>query len=229
MYSALFLAFQQLADTRIRTLVARAVVISAVIFIALVFGINWALTSTSFFGIEWLDSGVAILGGTAAFAIGLLIFPALTGIIISFMLGQIARAVEARHFPDLPEVREEPVAEIVKHAARFASITIGLNLLVLVVVAPTLLVTVILAPLIPFVFCALNGYLLGREYFEFAALRRLDPAAMQSLRRGNKTRIFMCGIVISVLMAIPLVNWLMPVVAAAYMLHVFEYVRRSTN
>lgn len=226
MFSALFLAIQQLADKRIRSVVVRAVVVSGVVFIALIFGISWTLTSTSFFGIEWLDSGVPILGGATAFAIGLLIFPALTGLVISFMMEEIARAVETRHFPDLPGVREEPIWEMVRHAARFASIAVGLNLLVLVFVVPVLLITFVLAPLIPFVFCALNGYLLGREYFEFAALRRLDPAAMQLLRRRHKTRIFICGIVISVLMAIPLVNWLMPVVAAAYMVHVFEHARR---
>ncbi|MEE2996034.1 MAG: EI24 domain-containing protein [Pseudomonadota bacterium] len=227
MFSALFLAIQQLADKRIRSVVVRAVVVSAVVFIALVFGISWTLSSTSFFGMKWLDSGVAILGGATAFAIGLLIFPALTGLVISFMMEEIARAVETRHFPDLPDVREEPIWEMVSHAARFASIALGLNLLVLVFVVPVLLFTFVLAPLIPFVFCALNGYLLGREYFEFAALRRLDPAAMQLLRRRHKTRILICGIVISVLMAIPLVNWLMPVVAAAYMVHVFEHARRS--
>ena len=75
------------------------------------------------------------------------------------------------------------------------------------------------------VFYALNGYLLGREYFEFAAVRRLDPKNGRTLRRRYRIRVFVCGIAIAVLMTIPFVNWLMPVVAAAYMVHVFEGVR----
>ena len=39
----------------------------------------------------------------------------------------------------------------------------------------------------------------------------------------------MCGIAIAVLMTIPFVNWLMPVVAAAYMVHVFEGIRVRTE
>jgi CysZ protein len=229
MFSGLFLAIEQLGDPRIRSVIIRSVLISAVIFIALVVAIGWALSGTSLFGIEWLDQGVAFLGGSAAFVIGLFIFPALTGLIISFMLEEIARAVEARHFPELSDAREEPVMEMVANAARFAGITIVLNLLVFILVVPVLLITIVLIPLIPFVFYALNGYLLGREYFEFAAVRRLEPAAGRALRWRHKTRIFMCGIVIAVLMTIPFVNWLMPVVAAAYMVHVFEHARRRAE
>ena len=90
MFSGLFLAIEQLGDPRIRSVIIRSVLISAVIFIALVVAIGWALSGTSLFGIEWLDQGVAFLGGSAAFVIGLFIFPALTGLIISFMLEEIA-------------------------------------------------------------------------------------------------------------------------------------------
>ena len=142
------------------------------------------------------------------------------------MLEKIARAVEARHYPDLPPAREEPVAEILTNAARFAGITIVLNLLVFVFVVPILLITIVLIPLIPFVFYALNGYLLGREYFEFAAVRRLESAAGRALRKQYRTRIFLCGILIAVLMTVPFLNWLMPIIAAAYMVHVFEDLRK---
>ena len=101
-----------------------------------------------------------------------------------------------------------------------------LNLLVFVFVVPILLITIVLIPLIPFVFYALNGYLLGREYFEFAAVRRLEPPAGRALRKKFRTRIFLCGILIAVLMTVPFVNWLMPVIAAAYMVHVFEDLRK---
>lgn len=225
MFSGLFLAVEQLGDPRIRSVVIRAVIFSAVIFIALVAGISWALSGTSLFGIAWLDKGVAYLGGSAAFVIGLFIFPALTGLIISCMLEEIARAVEARHFPDLPDAREEPIMQMVSNAARFSVKTIVLNVLVFILVVPVLLITIVLIPLIPFVFYALNGYLLGQDYFEFAALRRLEPAAGRALRRQHKSRVFICGTVIAVLMTVPFLNWLMPIVAAAYMVHVFEHAR----
>jgi len=138
------------------------------------------------------------------------------------MLEEIASAVEARHYPGLPPAREEPVIEMMGNAVRFAAVTVLLNLLVFIIVVPLLLVTIVMIPFIPFVFYALNGYLLGQEYFEFAAVRRLDSATGRTLRRHFKFRIFICGIVIAVLMTIPFVNWLMPIVSMAYMVHLFE-------
>jgi len=226
MFSGFVKAVGQLGDPRIRGVVIRAVLFSTVIFVALVVTVSLTLSGNELFGIAWLDKPIALLGGSAAFIIGLLLFPAIAGLIISFMLEEIARAVEARHYPDLPPAREEPVAEMLTNAARFAGITIVLNLLVLVFVVPILLITIIFIPLIPFVFYALNGYLLGCEYFEFAAGRRLEPPAGQALRKQYRTRIFLCGILIAVLMTVPFLNWLMPVIAAAYMVHVFEDLRK---
>ena len=83
--------------------------------------------------------------------------------------------------------------EMVSNAARFAVKTIVLNALVFITVVPILLMTIVLIPLIPFVFYALNGYLLGHDYFEFAALRRLEPAAGRALRRQHKSRVLCAG------------------------------------
>jgi len=229
-FSGLFLAIEQLGDPRIRGVIIRAVLISAIIFIALIYGISWLLGGLSVFGIGLLDQAIGFLGGSAAFIIGLFIFPAFTGLIISFMLEEIASAVEARHYPALPAPHEEPMIEMLANAGRFAALTVALNLLVFVFIVPVMLITIVLIPLIPFVFYALNGYLLGREYFEFAAVRRLEPTTGRALRRRYKIRIFLCGIAITMLMTVPFVNWLMPVIAAAYMLHIFEGVRpRAEN
>lgn len=226
MISGLFLAFEQLGDPRIRGVIVRAVLISLVIFVGLMVLMSWALSGLSLVGIDWVDWIIRFFGGSAGFFLGIWFFPAFTGIIVSFMLEPIARAVEARHYPELPPAREEPVVEMLVNAARFTGVTVGLNVLVLLVIVPILLITVVLIPVIPFVFYALNGYLLGREYFEFASVRRLDPAPGRALRKRYRNRIFLCGLAIAVLMTVPVLNWFMPVVAAAYMVHVFEGVRQ---
>ena len=115
------------------------------------------------------------------------------------------------------------------HGIRYLVAAVFLNLAAFVFVFPVMLATVILAPLIPFVFYAINGYLLGREYFEIVSVRRLDPHIARALRKRHKFRIFMCGIVIAMLMTLPLVSWLMPVIAVAFMVHVFEDIQTSDN
>ena len=145
--------------------------------------------------------------------------------ISSFMLERVAVAVEARHYPNLSDTRNEAIWAVMAYAFRFTCISVVLNLGVLLLAVPAMLMTLILTPLIPFVFFFINGYLIGREYFEFVAARRLNPQAVSVLRKRYKKRILMYGIIIAVLMTVPFVNWLMPVIAAAYMVHNFETIR----
>ena len=147
---------------------------------------------------------------------------------MSFMLDEVASAVEARHFPNLPTPRREAVIQTVVNTVRFACVAIALNLLVFIFVVPVLVFTVFLTPLIPFILYALNGYLVGREYFELAAMRRLDPQDGQALWRRHKARVFICGTLITILMTVPLLNWLMPIIATAFMVHIFEDARQCT-
>ena len=77
-----------------------------------------------------------------------------------------------------------------------------------------------------FLFLALNGYLLGRGYFELVALRRLDAGEARRVRRRFTGRVFLGGVVIAGLFALPFVNLVAPVVATAFMLHIFEALPR---
>ncbi len=81
-------------------------------------------------------------------------------------------------------------------------------------------------PLNLFVFYGLNGYLLGREYFELVAARRFDMAGVRRLRRAYRGRLLLAGAVIAFLLTVPIVNLVTPVVATGFMLHVFERLRR---
>ena len=77
-----------------------------------------------------------------------------------------------------------------------------------------------------FVFLGLNGYLFGRTYFEVVALRRLDRGTAKAVRRHFAGRVFIGGLVITGLFSLPLVNLVAPVIATAFMVHVFESLRR---
>ena len=105
----------------------------------------------------------------------------------------------------------------------YAAIAVLLNLALL----PRYLFFFWIPPRIVFVFTALNGYLLGREYFELIAPRRLEPAAVRPMWKRYRGRLWIAGMIITLLLSIPIVNWIMPVAAAAFMLHIFEQLRRQ--
>ncbi len=217
MITALVKAFGQLPDPRFRRVIFRtflwSVALSAVLFMAAA----WGVTQIQATGIGWLDGTIEILGGAAAFVIALVLFPGLASIVVGLFLEDIARAVEARHYPELAEPRRQKLREAVWAAVKLALVAVALNLLVL----PIYLVPVLNV----FVFYGLNGYLLGREYFELAALRRMDGPVARQMRRRHGTRVFIAGVVITFLLSIPLVNWFLPVIAAAFVVHLVEGMR----
>src|SRR5690606_42140482 len=73
-------------------------------------------------------------------------------------------------------------------------------------------------------FFLVNGYLLGREFFEFAAMRLLPEAEAKALRRRNAGTIFLAGLVVAAFLAVPLLNLLTPLFAAAMMVHLHKMV-----
>jgi len=68
-------------------------------------------------------------------------------------------------------------------------------------------------------FLSLNGYLLRRGYFEVVSLRGLDAGATRAMRNRFAGRIAVGGVVI---FALARVNLVAPLIATAFMVHVFE-------
>ena len=167
----------------------------------------------------WLDWIVDALGGVAVMGLTWLLFPAVVSAIIGFLLEGVATAVEARHYPHLTKAEGLPIVESVLTAMKFLGVIVVLNLLVL----PLYLIPVINL----LVFYALNGYLLGREYFELVALRRLSPQDAWLLRKTNGFRVFMAGAVLAFLLTVPVVNLLAPILGTAAMVHLFQAWRKD--
>lgn len=212
------LAFAQLNDPRVRRIVWLSVAITAASLVVLVLLAWEALAWVTFFEdgtLEWLADLVAGLGMTV---LVILLSPAVVGLASSFFLESVADAVEARHYPGLAPAREQPIAEAIVLALRFTGLVLVLNLLALPLY--------FIPPINLFVFYALNGYLLSKEYYELVSLRRLDKAGVRTVWRRGRGRFFIAGLLIAGLASIPLIGLLTPVVATAFMVHVFEAARQ---
>jgi uncharacterized protein involved in cysteine biosynthesis len=167
--------------------------------------------------LNWL---VELLGALAVLTLSWLLFPAVVTMVMGFFLDRAAGLVEARDYPGRGPPRRASLSETALTTLRLMGLTIILNLLALPVY--------LLMPGINFfVFLALNGYLFGREYFEVVALRRLDPIAVRALRTRFAGRVFLGGAVIAGLFAVPFVNLVVPVIATAFMVHLFEGLQRT--
>ena len=73
-------------------------------------------------------------------------------------------------------------------------------------------------------FFLVNGYLIGREYFEFAAMRFMAPADAKRLRKAHGGQVFVAGLVVALVLAIPIVNLLAPIFGTVLMVHLHKRV-----
>lgn len=134
---------------------------------------------------------------------------------VSMFLDSVADAVEKRHYPALPPAKGAPLGEEIRD---------GLSAFGLLVVAN--IGAVFLALVIPvggfLIFYAVNGFLLGREYFTVAAMRREGRAGAAALRRRYRGRIWLAGALMAVPLSVPLLNLIVPILGAATFTHLYH-------
>lgn len=224
MFSALTKALGQLPDPALRRIVRFGVLGAILCYLSLVALVWLTLPHIQFFDLGWADTGTGIALGIAALILPGLFFPALVTTIMGVWLDDVADAVEGRHYPQLGAARPQGWAEIVLGALRFLGLTVLVNLLVLPLYLILLFTgfSLVLAVLV-------NGYLLGREYFDLVAVRRLDPVQAKVCYRNNLGRVWLGGMAIALMFAIPLFNLVAPVVATAFMVHLFQSLRRQID
>ncbi len=162
----------------------------------------------------WVSTAIAwLLGAGLVVGMGFLVAP-VTSVFAGVFLDDIAEAVEQTHYPADPPGRALPLAHSLVITVKFFALVLIGNLIALILV--------LFFGLGALIFFVLNGYLLGREYFQFAALRHIDEAQVHALRRKHEGVIFLGGLAIAVLLAVPFVNLLTPLFAGALMTHIFK-------
>lgn len=221
MLTALRLAIADALRPEQRRAIVISLVLALVLLLALWLGVTTLLHEVRVAGIGWLDTMIEVLGSVAALVLAWILFPAVTLLVLGFFLDRVVSAVERCHYPDLPPARRIGIGEAVGSAVRILLLALVANLAAL----PFYMFPVINL----FIYYGLNGYLVGREYFELVALRRLDGATARAMWRWHRGELVLAGVVIVFLLSLPLVNLAAPVVAAAFMLHVFEGLRRGSR
>ncbi|HEY6632133.1 MAG TPA: sulfate transporter family protein [Rhizobiaceae bacterium] len=169
----------------------------------------------------WLGLIAAIIAGIGlALGLALLIAP-VTAIVAGVFLDDIAETVERTDYPLDPPGKPVPVLQSVLLTLKFFAIVIAGNLVALLLL------------FVPGVnigaFFLVNGYLLGREFFEFAAMRFRPEADAKALRSKHAGTVFLAGLVIAGFLAIPLLNLLTPLFAAAMMVHLHKMITVREN
>ena len=216
----------QFDDPKFRRVLWRGLGLTIVLLIAACllvnFGINQLLSSAwaaNLIGDQsWLGALINIGGVLFTIALSIWLMVPVTSAIIALFLDEVAQAVEARHYPHLPKQTAAKLQDQILVGIRFLGILLLANV-------GALILSMIVPLLAPFVFWATNGYLMGREYFQMAAMRRMPRAQAQELYQRHQGSIWTAGILMAIPMSIPLVGLFIPILGAATFTHQFERLR----
>lgn len=222
MIRALSLAFAQLTDPRISRLVWISIAGALLLSILLVVAASWMVAALQLTGIGWLDIAIDLLGGAASLFVAWLLYPSVVALLVGFLLEDVARAVELRHYTSLAAPPSHPMIDDVARGIRLALLTIIINIIAIPIYLFIPVISI-------FVFYTLNGYLFGREYFEQVAFRRADATVVRHLKHRYRGRLWVAGLWISLISTIPIINLIAPVIATAFMTHLFEDLHRRSR
>ncbi|MVA24723.1 sulfate transporter family protein [Agrobacterium vitis] len=166
---------------------------------------------------DWAGWLVLILGIVASIGLALvlaLLLAPVTAIIAGLFLDDVAEVVEKRDYPtDAPGTAMRLGDAIVQSLQFFGIVILGNLIAFMLLFVPGINLIA---------FFLVNGYLLGREFFEFAAMRLRPTIEARQFRAKHSGTIFLAGLVIAAFLAIPILNLLTPLFAAGLMVHLHK-------
>jgi uncharacterized protein involved in cysteine biosynthesis len=226
-FADFFAALSQLPDPRFRRVLWLGIGLTFALLVAMTAAILALIEALAGSGITlpgigpvtWLGDFLSWGGLLVMIIASIFLMVPVASAITSLFLDDVAQAVEDVHYPGLPSVPRTPFWEGLRDTVNFFGILVGANVLAFIIYA-----------ILPFaaipIFFALNGYLLGREYFQLAAMRRIGRDGARDLRRRHVAEIWIAGCLMAVPLTIPLINLFVPILGAATFTHLFHRLNR---
>lgn len=172
--------------------------------------------------VGWLDTALSGAVVVAMLAMSVFLMVPVASVFTGLFLDQIAEAVEQKHYAHLPPADGVGFGEALRDTIGFLGVMLGVNIVVGIVVLISLGA---LAPL----FWLANGYLLGREYFQMVAMRRLGRKGAAALRRKHMFTVWVAGTLMAVPLTVPVLNLLVPILGVATFTHLFHRLSGSSG
>jgi len=220
---AFFLALGQIGDRRFRKVLVLGIGLTFSLLVGAYAGLLWLINI--FVGeaailpvlgeVRWLNDLLGLSSFIFMMVLSVFLMIPVASAITSMFLDEVAQAVEDRHYPGLPPVPSVPFWDGLRDTVNFLGVLLGANLLAFILYA-------MVPPAAMFIFWGLNGFLLGREYFTLAAMRRLGRQGAKELRARHSGTIWAAGTLMAVPLSVPLLNLVIPILGAATFTHIYH-------
>jgi CysZ protein len=210
-------AFGEIFSPPFRGVMWKSLGLTAAILVLAGIGLDRLALSFVHVGPAWLSAALSVVVALGLIVGVIFLAPPTVSLVASLFLDDVAAIVERTIDPNGPPGRPLPLGPSLMMGVRFAVLSILVNAIVLVL---TIFTGVGLAA-----YFILNGYLLGREYFELAAMRHVSGAEARLLFQRNAPMVFVAGAIVSAFVAVPILNLLTPLFATAFMTRVCKRIR----
>ena len=222
-------ALSQMISPPMRSILWRSIGLALVLITVLAIGLQRLLSWFATYGEVWLEgllgpgwhTSLEVLAWIVSIAAGLgvvfgavFLMPAITSLVASLFVDDVADHVEREHYPAERPGVALPFSQAIYEGVKTALLTI----LVYLIALPF----VLLAGAGFLIFFLATAWLLGREYFELAAMRFRSPEEAKAMRRDNAATIFAAGLIIAAFVSIPIVNLATPIFGMAFMVHMHK-------
>jgi uncharacterized protein involved in cysteine biosynthesis len=229
MLDAAIKALVQMSTPPFRSILLRSVGLAVIFLIVLGIGVYQVLAWLTSAGETWAEGTLgadshgpllalakllAIAFSLGIVAGGVFLMPAVTALVASFFGDEIAEHVEREHYPLDPPGVALPLGRAILEGVKTASLA------VVVYICCTPLLWLVGFGVV--LFFIATAWLLGREYFELAAMRFHPVAEAKMLRRRHGGTVFVAGLFIAGFVAIPIVNLATPLFGTAFMVHMHK-------
>ena len=229
MIDAAVKALSQILSPPMRSILWRSIGLALVLITVLAIGLQRLLSWLATNGEGWAEAMlgpnfhatlnvlswiISIAAGLGVVVGGIFLMPAITSLIAGFFVDDVADLVEREYYP-----AEEPGSALPITLATIEGVKIALlTLLVYLIALPFVLV----AGAGFLVFFVATAWLLGKQYFELAAMRFRPPAEAKLMRKDNAATVFTAGALIAAFVSIPIVNLATPLFGMALMVHMHK-------
>lgn len=217
------LALSQIGDRRFRRVLALGIGLTFALLVAAYAGLLVLIevfvgpeaTLPVLGEVRWLNDLLSLSSFVFMMVLSFFLMIPVASAITSMFLDEVAKAVEDRHYPQLPPVPSVPLWDALRDTVNFLGVLIAANLLAFILYALLPMAAI-------FIFWALNGFLLGREYFTLAAMRRLGRKGAKELRARHAGTIWLAGTLMAIPLSVPLLNLVIPILGAATFTHIYH-------
>ncbi|ASK88521.1 EI24 domain-containing protein [Sphingorhabdus sp. SMR4y] len=218
MIEAFIRALAQLTDRKTLVILLKVVLLTVLLFalfgIMAYFGLHWL-----FAWLGWAEGGFAAAAAAAIIAIltGVLLFRIVAIFVLNIFSDDIVDAVERRYYPERAERAKPPgYATGIRMGLASAGRALGYNILAI----PLYVLLLVTGVGVPIAFFTINAILLGRDLQDMVAARHVEDYRNLSAEWSlPKLQRFILGLIAALLLAVPFVNFLAPVLAAAMASH----------